>query len=539
MATIEPRLIHLLNDATTPHLPASELPPLQLASLSSSLDRPPPLEPDASSQSDKAAQNAAHPTYASENASAVRGVRSDSRYGGLDRGPENVGHPVRLLRGDIGLPGPSSFFDNVLGEGTDSLENSPAKKRQRTIPVKEDFAQLPQPVKKQQATQQQVMPPIINGLLEPPPDAALFPPISSNSFNDPDANQLNLLREFTNVNEDRGQAPAQDEHGKPAPVKTRKRSGKPRKKWTEEETRNLLLAVDRHGVGRWTKILEDPSFTFNDRSAGDLKDRFRTCCPDELRNKDPEKDVSSNPEDTMKTPRLKAKSGLLSENILLSTEKERSAQSPSVTPTVEDLIKPKRSRAHRKKVEDLADMGIRGPFRQSHRRKGQPFTEEDDKQIREGLDIYGPAWTKIQREPRFNFGHRQPTDLRDRVRNRFPNIYQMIEKGLFQVKDTKHGSDLLEPSVNMTIENSLTKVPAAPVESLNRPSSRDEMLKWPGPAQGGEMPEIMAPQSSGNTGEMDISRFLLETPQNGRRGQRSAAPPSRSSSPINGVSSHD
>ena len=229
MATIEPRLIHLLNDATTPHLPTSELPPLQLASLSSSLDRPPPLEPDASNQSDKTIPNAVHPPYISDDAPAVRSVRSDSRSATLDRGPENGGHSIRLLRGDIGLPGPSSFFGSVLGEGTDSLESSPAKKRQRTIPVKEDFAQLPQPVKKQQATQQQVMPPIINGLLEPPPDAALFPPISSTSFNDPDANQLNLLREFTNVNEDRGQAPAQDDPGKSAPVKSRKRSGKPRK----------------------------------------------------------------------------------------------------------------------------------------------------------------------------------------------------------------------------------------------------------------------------------------------------------------------
>lgn len=542
MATIEPRLIHLLNDATTPHLPTSELPPLQLASLSSTLDRPPPLEPDASNQSDKTAPNSVQPPYISDDAPAGRSVRPESRYAGFDRGPDNVGHPVRLLRGDLGLPGPSSFFDNVLGEGTDSLENSPAKKRQRTIPVKDDFAQLPQPVKKQQAAQQQVMPPIINGLLEPPPDAALFPPISSTSFNDPDANQLNLLREFTNVNEDRGQASAQDEpskSGKRAPVKTRKRSGKPRKKWTEEETRNLLLAVDRHGVGRWTKILEDPSFTFNDRSAGDLKDRFRTCCPEELRNKDAEKGTNSNPEETTKAPGHKAKSGLLSENILLSTDKEASEQPSSATPTVEDFIKPKKSRAHRKKVKDLAEMGIRGPFRQSHRRKGQPFTEEDDKQIREGLDIYGPAWTKIQREPRFNFGNRQPTDLRDRVRNKFPHIYQMIEKGLFQIKDPKHGSDLLEPSVNMTIENSLTKVSAAPVETLNRPSSREEVMKWPAPAQGAEMPEIMAPQSSGNTGEMDISRFLLETPPNGRRGQKPTAPPSRSSSPVNGVPSYD
>lgn len=534
MATIEPRLIHLLNDATTPHLPTSELPPLQPSGLRSS-DRLPPLEPDASNQADVAAPSAVHPTYVADDTSSLRGIQADSRYPRTGRGPVNGSHSLRLLLEDTVVPDSSSSLSKILGDGPGGAEGFPSKKRQRTIPVKEDLFHLPQPVKKQQATQQQVMPPIINGLLEPPPDAALFPPISSNTFNDPEANQLNLLREFTNVNEDRGQGPSPSDPGKPGSVKTRKRSGKPRKKWTEAETRNLLLAVDRHGVGRWTKILEDPSFTFNDRSAGDLKDRFRTCCPDELRVKELEKASNSNSEAPAETPRRKAKSGLLSENILISTEKERSAQ-PSIAPSTADpSAKPKKSRAHRKNVEDLAELGIRGPFKKSHRRKGQPFTDEDDKQIREGLDIYGPAWTKIQREPRFNFAHRQPTDLRDRVRNKFPSIYQMIEKGLFQIKDPNHGSDLLEPSVNMTIENSLTEASAAPVETqLNRPSSRDEALKWAGPAYGPELPELAAPQP-GITGEMDISRFLVDNESSGRRGRKPDGPPSLPSSPVNGV----
>lgn len=540
MATIEPRLIHLLNDATTPHLSTSELPPPQPASLKSS-DRLPPLEPDTSNQNDKAATSAAHPLYVADDAQSRRGLQTDSRYPPTGLAPVSGSHSIRLLLEDAAVPDASNSLSKILSDGPDGVEEFPSKKRQRITPVKEDLVQLPQPVKKQQATQQQVMPPIINGLLEPPPDAALFPPISSNSFNDPETNQLNLFREFTNVTEERGQGPSHSDSGKPGPVKPRRRSGKPRKKWTETETRNLLLAVDKHGVGRWTKILNDPSFAFNDRSAGDLKDRFRTCCPDELRAKELEKASTSNREGTAETPKRKAKSGLLSENILISTEKERPEQPRTPPPAADVPVKPKKSRAHRKKVEDLAELGIRGPFKKSHRRKGKPFTEEDDKQIREGLDIYGPAWTKIQREPRFNFANRQPTDLRDRVRNKFPNIYQMIEKGLFQIKDPSHGNDLLEPSVNMTIENSLTKVSAAPVETqLNRPSSRDEALKWAGPAQGSELPEVVAPQAAGNnTGEMDISRFLVDNPSAGRRGRKPRGPPSRASSPVNGASIHD
>ncbi|KAL2114736.1 hypothetical protein VUR80DRAFT_46 [Thermomyces stellatus] len=532
MATIEPRLIHLLNDATTPHLPTSELPPLQSPG-SKPPDRLPLLEPDADNQNDKTGPSAVHPPYVTDDTPTLRGIRTDSKHQQAGRGHANGSHSLRLLLEVTAVPGSSSSLSKILSDdGPDGVEDFPSNKRQRTIPVKEDLVQLPQPVNKQQASQQQAMPPIINGLLEPPPDAALFPPISSNTFNDPEANQLNLLREFTHVNEDRSQAPPKSESSKPGPVKTRRRSGKPRKKWTEEETRNLLLAVDRYGIGRWTKILEDPSFTFNDRSAGDLKDRFRTCCPDEFLAKGRD---NSNAEGTTGTPRHNAKSGLLAENILISTGKEGSEQPSTAPPATDPPAKPKKTRAHRKKVEDLAELGIHGPFKKSHRRKGQPFTEEDDKQIREGLEIYGPAWTKIQREPRFNFAHRQPTDLRDRVRNKFPDLYQMIEKGLFQAKDPNHGSELLEPSVNMTIENSLTKVPATPVETpLNRPNSGDEALKWGGPAQGPELPELIVPQS-GNTGEMDISRFLVED----RSGERRKRKPSKSSSPVNGVTSHD
>ena len=66
--------------------------------------------------------------------------------------------------------------------------------------------------------------------------------------------------------------------------------------WTEEETNNLLLGVHKHGVGRWSDILEDPSFSFNNRSGVDLKDRFRICCPDELRGK------GSKPRNSIKGP---------------------------------------------------------------------------------------------------------------------------------------------------------------------------------------------------------------------------------------------
>ncbi|KAJ2759586.1 hypothetical protein IWQ56_005701, partial [Coemansia nantahalensis] len=48
------------------------------------------------------------------------------------------------------------------------------------------------------------------------------------------------------------------------------------RKWTDEETDNLLQGCSKYGVGAWKKILDDPNFKFNNRTSVDLKDRFRT-----------------------------------------------------------------------------------------------------------------------------------------------------------------------------------------------------------------------------------------------------------------------
>ncbi|KDN42204.1 hypothetical protein K437DRAFT_216203, partial [Tilletiaria anomala UBC 951] len=49
-------------------------------------------------------------------------------------------------------------------------------------------------------------------------------------------------------------------------------------RWTEDETQALVDGCNKHGVGSWKIILSDPEFShrFENRTAGDLKDRFRT-----------------------------------------------------------------------------------------------------------------------------------------------------------------------------------------------------------------------------------------------------------------------
>lgn len=50
-------------------------------------------------------------------------------------------------------------------------------------------------------------------------------------------------------------------------------SKKLRKKWTQEETQMLVEGCNKHGVGNWKTILNDPELKFDNRSPVDLKDR--------------------------------------------------------------------------------------------------------------------------------------------------------------------------------------------------------------------------------------------------------------------------
>jgi hypothetical protein len=420
--TIEPRLIALLNnDAPSEPFttsPSLELPPLHDPNILKASGRPLLLEPDASKRNGK-------PSSSSQLA-----PQHTARIASLDE--ENKGHKGNegkhksgkgAAERTLGSSSPQSLR-KILDDGHENT--APASSKKRPVPEnsKDDFVQLPQPPKKQKAAKQ-VVPPIIIGLFEPPPQAALFPPIASSSFHDSHGrNSLNTVPpKVKEVKETSRNDSSNEAEKKKATAKDNKKRKdvRARKKWTEEETNNLLLGVHKHGVGNWTDIIEDPAFSFNDRSGADLKDRFRTCCPAELRGKT----LNSTQSSHRKATHVKSKSSLMSENILI----EEDEVGVGFTSGDASSSKPHKSRAHRKKLEDLAQLGIEGPFRKSHRRERRPFSEEEDREILEGYNIHGPGWTRIQRDPRFHLQSRQPTDLRDRFRNKFPEKFRAEDKG--------------------------------------------------------------------------------------------------------------
>ena len=407
------------------------------------------------------------------------------------------------------------LLSKILDDTRDFSDDASNKKRHRVPHGKEEFLQLPQPLKKQKpAPPATDLPPIINGLHNVPPHETLFPPIDSTSFEENDATQLRLIQEFSLPFEEKHShsSPQPSEKGKSQQKQSRKRAAKPRRKWSEEETNHLLLGVSRHGVGKWTTILDDPDFNFNDRTAGDLKDRFRTCCPAELRSSKEPASASSGPS------QQKAKKGIHSENILHDVESPTCGLITPPTECSDNAPKQKKSRAHRKKMEDLENLGIHAPFKKSHRRERRPFTLEDDKEILEGLESYGPAWTKIQRDPRFNLSTRQPTDLRDRIRNKYPEVFQKIEKGAYS-KEATRGNDLMEPTVTTSINNALKPSKTAALEpQVSHAGSGDDFPRWALHASDNRHANsspLVAPMGDASVthvagGEMDISRLLLD-----------------------------
>ncbi|KAG0650240.1 Meiotically up-regulated [Hyphodiscus hymeniophilus] len=533
--TIEPRLIALLNTDVTsdPYSiatsPSLDLPPLHDPNILKASGRPLLLEPDASKRNGKPSTNSQltsqHPTLVSS----------------LDEDESKINEPEkRVADRTLGNSSPQSLR-KILDVDDEHTVASKPKKRTIVESSKDDFVQLPQPPKKQKAAKQ-VVPPIIIGLFEPPPQAALFPPIASSSFHDSHGrNSLNTvppkLTELDTSRQDRSPAPAGKK--RPGCKHATKKNVKTRKKWTEEETNNLLLGVSKHGVGSWTDILGDPSFLFNGRSAVDLKDRFRTCCPAELRGN------GSNGKSDAQTVDKGARkirnpgesdSSFMAENIPIDDE-------GNANTIVEDgsLSKSRKSRAHRKKLEDLAQLGIERPFLKSQRRQRKPFSEQDDHEIFMGYDIYGPSWTRISRDPRFHLQNRTPTDLRDRFRNKFPDKFRSEElrdsnkeaqKPESRDKEDPPSSQptsTLQPSSNR--EGLRIQQIISPESEVDRPASTNSLTQSQMSNYNfGAFPEqpvestdglpftqsfdwstgsITAPFSS-NVGEMDISRLLMD-----------------------------
>lgn len=252
------------------------------------------------------------------------------------------------------------------------------------------------------------IPPTLSGLHQPPPDAGLLPSINVEQpvnppprFRDveqPDETAFTQSDAAGSSYKTTEKGPY-SQHEKGNSVK--ERTKRVRNKWTVEETEDLLKGVSRFGVGSWTRIWNCSDYHFNNRTALDLKDRFRICFPDhnkkcsQSRSSSRSGDSISSGTDGRQVPVRQAKRGPPSERVAPST---------------------------------LEKLGISEPFEGTKRRARHAYSKAEDDDLLKGFQKHGKAWTAIVDDPELKLSGRKPTDLRDRMRTRYPEEY--AESGL-------------------------------------------------------------------------------------------------------------
>lgn len=377
-----------------------------------------------------------------------------------------------------------------LGDNFGELLQLPIPKAQKDIPKRRPFGPLP----------------ILNELKEPPPNAALFPPIEAGRrpkfMNQPGkdtstsadhtlhgqtierrAQRIEDLIELNNENEETELGKQEDGNVRETDgtkllshpqqstqeandLLSQKETIRPKKKlrrWSEQETYDLLRGVVRCGVGNWTSILTQPDLKFNKRTAANLKDRFRVCCPwayetGQSSNTD---DIQSRLADSINN----AQSGLVGKILLPDprTAKIGAEYKKGTTKTSFSAAKvhsrgtgsgakdpdnqPGRSKQKRvsgmngsqelsnRSKSTLISLGLEDPDTavKSNRRQRRPFTEAEDEALLKGYAVHGFQWTLIRQDKHLNLLHRKATDLRDRFRTKFPSVYR--EGGFATVKN--------------------------------------------------------------------------------------------------------
>ena len=293
-------------------------------------------------------------------------------------------HP---LNGTPQLSKPSNNGLNPLllnHDGGDA--ERPAKRRKSGDGKLLDLPKLPV----RHSAKRMRIPPTLSGLHQPPPDARILPSISTQQRVVPPGTSTQPEK----TDSDGAASSVVNPQTQSDPPKAAVASVKPparakRIKWSDEETACLLKGVARFGIGSWTAILNCSDYHFQRRTALDLKDRFRVCRPEEYRQPR---------QPSPKCGRRPAKS--------LGTTSSR--------------------KTDRKTDSELHKLGIVQPFAKTERRKRHGYSADEDDAIMKGFRRHGKAWTAIRADEDLCLSHRTATDLRDRMRTKFPKEYAQI-----------------------------------------------------------------------------------------------------------------
>ena len=300
------------------------------------------------------------------------------------------------------------FLRLLLDQSGHSNVERPAKRRKSGDAQLLNLPKLPA-VKN--GTKRLRIPPTLSGLHQPPPNAGLLPSISFDQPISLPSRGLPPEAKSPPQPEPSSSDPIVSENPQDIPKSGQKvvRTKARRNKWSQDETADLLKGVAKFGIGSWTQILNCPDYHFVGRTAIDLKDRFRVCCPNDYK-------VARNP-----------RKG--------DSEETQGDAAPTMP------VKASRpNRSDRKSSLELLRLGIKEPFERSKRRRRTDYTAKEDEAILRGFQKHSNSWSAIRQDPALGLTHRRATDLRDRFRTKYPEEYE--KAGLAPKRDvgSKKGS---------------------------------------------------------------------------------------------------
>ena len=251
----DPRIFSILDDLEgVPFEPIFRIPPLQDPLPFIPSRRPSPLEP------------IARVNDGTRNATAKLSSRSnaltEARPIGDDDSPTTYRREKTIETAPTKSTGPAQE----------------ARKRQKL-----DFVQLPEPTTRSKTSKPpsfKPVPVLLNELHEPPPSAALFPPITPKIQHEGD--QQSRSHQSQPQCEEAQSQEKQNKSRKLEVVCEKEQQGRGkriylrgRRNWTDKETDFLLKGVGIYGIGKWKKILNHDGFSFHpERTTVDLKDRL-------------------------------------------------------------------------------------------------------------------------------------------------------------------------------------------------------------------------------------------------------------------------
>ena len=421
MAT-DPRIFSILDDLEGVTYETSfRIPPLQDPLPFIPSRRPPPLEP------------IARVNDGTRNATAKLGSRANAlakaRLIGDDDSP-NAYKRAKAIEAANAKPGDST---------------QEARKRQKL-----DFVQLPEPTTRSKASKPlsfKPVPVLLNELHEPPPSAALFPPITPTVQHEEsqeprlDDSSQHAIKVQAHSGLDSSSkletALEIEQHGRAKRVCLRGR-----RNWTDEETEDLLKGVSIYGIGKWKKILHHEGFTFHpERTTVDLKDRLvlRFLLQYQLNSPFSYRTCRLNEERALER-QASGKTKAKPTNASVESIKPRVAVSVSFTAVRCKSPKDSSSKGPRTPEEQSFSIFTPQSFSQTtssprirkdaadkdgrNKMVAPRWTHEEDTNLSKGYQKYGFQWTAITKDPDMKLSHRTGAQVRDRFRLKFPAHYQ-------------------------------------------------------------------------------------------------------------------